>query len=38
MDKIDLATIDEEKQNCVQKRIPFLWFDKQAEEAARFCA
>jgi predicted 3-demethylubiquinone-9 3-methyltransferase (glyoxalase superfamily) len=38
MNKVDLANFDEEKQLGVQKIIPFLWFDKQAEEAVRFYA
>ena len=36
MNKVDLTNSDEGKQNGVQKIIPFLWFDKQAEEAAWF--
>ena len=35
MDKVDLTDIDEEKQHGVQKIVPFLWFDKQAEEAVK---
>ena len=38
MNKVDLTNSDEGKQHGVQKIIPFLWFDKQAEEAARFYA
>src|SRR5919107_3941095 len=38
MDKVDLKIYDEEKQHAVQKIVPFLWFDKQAEEAVKFYA
>lgn len=36
MDKVDLANSDEEKRHGAQKIVPFLWFDKQAEEAVKF--
>ena len=36
MNKAGLTNSDEGKQQGVQKIIPFLWFDKQAEEAAKF--
>jgi predicted 3-demethylubiquinone-9 3-methyltransferase (glyoxalase superfamily) len=37
MDKVDLVNIDEKgKPHGVQKIVPFLWFDKQAEEAVKF--
>ena len=38
MDKVDLTNLDEGKLHGAQKIIPFLWFDKQAEEAVRFYA
>ena len=38
MDKSNLVKIEEEEEeeDHVQKITPFLWFDRQAEEAARF--
>lgn len=36
MDESNLVNLEKEKQDHVQKITPFLWFDKQAEEAARF--
>jgi len=36
MDKSSLTELEEGKQGYVQKISPFLWFDSQAEEAAKF--
>lgn len=36
MNKSIIVKSNERKQDNIQKIIPFLWFDKQAEEAARF--
>jgi len=38
MDKSNLVKIEEEEEeeDHVQKITPFLWFDRQAEEAAGF--
>lgn len=36
MNKSIIVKSSERKQDNIQKIIPFLWFDKQAEEAARF--
>ncbi len=36
MDKSNLVTQGEGKEEYIQKITPFLWFDKQAEEAAGF--
>lgn len=33
---IDIENAKMEKQNHIQKIVPFLWFDKQAEEAVNF--
>jgi predicted 3-demethylubiquinone-9 3-methyltransferase (glyoxalase superfamily) len=38
MNKVNLTNSGEEKQHGAQKIMPFLWFDKQAEGAARFYA
>jgi predicted 3-demethylubiquinone-9 3-methyltransferase (glyoxalase superfamily) len=38
MNKVELTNSDQGKQHGAQKIMPFLWFDKQAEEAARFYA
>jgi predicted 3-demethylubiquinone-9 3-methyltransferase (glyoxalase superfamily) len=38
MSKVNLTNSGEGKQHGVQKIMPFLWFDKQAEGAARFYA
>jgi predicted 3-demethylubiquinone-9 3-methyltransferase (glyoxalase superfamily) len=38
MSKVDLTSLDERKQHDVPKIIPFLWCDKQAEDAVKFSA
>ena len=36
MDKSNLTIQGEGKQENIQKITPFMWFDKQADEAAKF--
>lgn len=36
MEKSNIANLKKEKQDLMQKINPFLWFDKQAEEAVKF--
>jgi predicted 3-demethylubiquinone-9 3-methyltransferase (glyoxalase superfamily) len=38
MNKVEFTKSGEAKQHGAQKIMPFLWFDKQAEVAARFYA
>ncbi len=36
MNNENISKPDQDKQNYIQKIAPFLWFDKQAEEAVKF--
>ena len=36
MNKSTIVSTREHKQDNIQKIVPFLWFDKQAEDAAKF--
>ena len=36
MNKATIVNEDKLQQNNIQKIVPFLWFDKQAEDAAKF--